>query len=169
MIAKFNDKMPVVDKPSFIADNAVITGDVTIKEDANIWYGAVLRGDIDPIVVGKGSNIQDGCILHTSEGTPCLVGDNVTVGHGVILHGCVIEDNCLIGMGATVLDGAVIGKESIVGACALVTKGKKFPPRSMIIGSPAKAVRTLTDEEVAGLHSHPVHYVEVARATEASR
>ena len=169
MIAKFNDKMPVVDKPSFIADNAVITGDVTIKEDANIWYGAVLRGDIDPIVVGKGSNIQDGCILHTSEGTPCLVGDNVTVGHGVILHGCIIEDNCLIGMGATILDGAVIGKESIVGACALVTKGKKFPPRSMIIGSPAKAVRTLTDEEVAGLHSHPVHYVEVARATEASR
>jgi len=169
MIAKFNDKMPVMDRPAFIADNAAITGDVTVKEDANVWYGTVLRGDIEPIVVGRGSNIQDGCILHTSEGTPCLVGDNVTVGHGVILHGCVIEDNCLIGMGATVLDGAVIGKESIVGACALVTKGKKFPPRSMIIGSPAKAVRTLTDEEVADLHSHPVHYVEVARATETSR
>ncbi|MBO7517261.1 MAG: gamma carbonic anhydrase family protein, partial [Spirochaetia bacterium] len=144
MIAKFNGAEPKIEKPAFIADNAVITGDVIIKEDANIWYGAVLRGDIEPITVGKGSNIQDLCILHTSEGTPCTVGDNVTVGHGVILHGCTVEDNCLIGMGATILDGAVIGRESIVGACALVTKDKVFPPRSMIIGSPAKAVRQLT-------------------------
>ena len=165
MIAKFNGISPKIDKPAFIADTAVITGDVIIKEDANIWYGAVLRGDIEPITVGKGSNIQDLCILHTSEGTPCTV----TVGHGVILHGCTVEDNCLIGMGATILDGAVIGKESIVGACALVTKDKVFPPRSMIIGSPAKAVRQLTDAEVAGLHAHPKHYVEVAKATEASR
>ncbi len=169
MIAKFNGIEPKVEKPAFIADNAVITGNVIIKEDANIWYGAVLRGDIEPITVGKGSNIQDLCILHTSEGTPCTVGDNVTVGHGVILHGCTVEDNCLIGMGATILDGAVIGHESIVGACALVTKDKVFPPRSMIIGSPAKAVRQLTDVEVAGLHAHPKHYVEVARKTEASR
>ena len=162
MIAKFNGIEPKVEKPAFIADNAVITGNVIIKEDANIWYGAVLRGDIEPITVGKGSNIQDLCILHTSEGTPCTVGDNVTVGHGVILHGCTVEDNCLIGMGATILDGAVIGHESIVGACALVTKDKVFPPR-------AKAVRQLTDAEVAGLHAHPKHYVEVARKTEASR
>ncbi|MBR0318801.1 MAG: gamma carbonic anhydrase family protein [Spirochaetia bacterium] len=169
MIAKFNEISPKIDKPAFIAGNAVITGNVIIKEDANIWYGAVLRGDIEPITVGKGSNIQDLCILHTSEGTPCTVGDNVTVGHGVILHGCTVEDNCLIGMGATILDGAVIGKESIVGACALVTKDKVFPPRSMIIGSPAKAVRQLTEDEVAGLHAHPKHYVEVAKQTEASR
>ena len=148
MIAKFNGIEPKVEKPAFIADNAVITGNVIIKEDANIWYGAVLRGDIEPITVGKGSNIQDLCILHTSEGTPCTVGDNVTVGHGVILHGCTVEDNCLIGMGA---------------------KDKVFPPRSMIIGSPAKVVRQLTDAEVAGLHAHPKHYVEVARKTEASR
>ena len=152
MIAKFNGIEPKVEKPAFIADNAVITGNVIIKEDANIWYGAVLRGDIEPITVGKGSNIQDLCILHTSEGTPCTV-----------------EDNCLIVMGATILDGAVIGHESIVGACALVTKDKVFPPRSMIIGSPAKVVRQLTDAEVAGLHAHPRHYVEVARKTEASR
>ncbi len=169
MIAKFNDIQPTVDKPAFIADNAVITGKVIIKEDASIWYGAVLRGDIEPITVGRGSNIQDLCILHTSDGTPCTVGDNVTVGHGVILHGCTVEDWCLIGMGATILDGAVIGKESIVGACALVTKDKVFPPRSMILGSPAKAVRQLTEEEIAGLHTHPRHYVEVAKATEASR
>ncbi len=169
MIAKFNDIEPKITKPAFIADNAVITGDVTIKEDASIWYGAVLRGDIEPVTVGKGSNVQELCIMHTSEGTPCTVGDNVTVGHGVILHGCTVEDNCLIGMGATILDGAVIGKESIVGACALVTKDKVFPPRSMIIGSPAKAVRQLTDAEVAGLHAHPKHYVEVAKKTEASR
>jgi len=169
MIAKFNGISPVIENPAFIADNAVITGNVFIKEDANIWYGAVLRGDIEPITVGSGSNIQDLCILHTSEGTPCTVGDNVTVGHGVILHGCTVEEHCLIGMGATILDGAVIGKESIVGACALVTKGKVFPPRSMIMGSPAKVVRQLTDSEVAGLHEHPKHYVEVAKKTEASR
>ena len=169
MIAKYNDIVPKINKPAFIADNAVITGDVTVKEDASIWYGAVLRGDIEPVTVGKGSNIQEMCILHTSEGTPCTVGDNVTVGHGVILHGCTVEDNCLIGMGATILDGAVIGEESIVGACALVTKDKVFPPRSMIIGSPAKAVRQLSDEEIAGLHAHPKHYVEVAKITEASR
>ncbi len=169
MIAKFKEKFPKIEKPAFIADNAVITGDVEIKEDASIWYGAVLRGDIEPIVVGKGSNVQDGCVLHTSEGTPCILGDYVSVGHAAILHGCRIENYCLIGMGATIIDDAVIGEESIVGACALVTKGKKFPPRSMILGNPAKVVRSLTDEEVAGLHSHPMHYIQAAKDTEASR
>lgn len=160
--------MPAIGNASFIAENAVITGNVTLKDDSNIWYNAVLRGDIEPIEVGEGSNIQDGCVLHTSEGSPCIVKDHVTVGHMAILHGCTVENYCLIGMGAIILDNAVINEESIVGAGALVTKGKVFPPRSMILGNPAKVVRELTEQEIAGLHAHAPHYVETAKTTAAS-
>ena len=128
-----------------------------------MWYGAVLRGDLAAISVGAGSNVQDGAVLHVDDGTPCVVGDHVTIGHRAVVHACKVGDRCLIGMGAVILNGAVIGEDSIVGAGALVTQGKAFPPRSMILGSPAKVVRPLTDEEVADLRPHAEAYVDLAR------
>lgn len=165
MIRKFMDKTPIIENPAFIADNAEITGETSIKENASIWYNAVLRGDISPLYVGKGSNIQDGVIMHTSEGIPCIVKDYVTVGHGAILHSCTVGSCSLIGMGAIILDKSEIGEGSIVGAGSLVTKGKIFPPHSLIMGSPAKAVRTLTEEEIAARRAQAEHYIELAKKT----
>ena len=158
---------PTVKNKAFIAPNAMVIGDVTLEEDSSIWFGAIVRGDVHRIHIGKRTSIQDLSMVHvthykdgdTSTGNPTIIGDDVTVGHSVVLHGCTIEDACLIGMGATIIDGAVIGKESIVGARALVTKNKVFPPRSLIMGSPAKVVRTLTDEEVQELYDSARRYV----------
>ncbi len=139
------------DTDSFwIAPDANLVGKVTISDDVSIWFGATLRGDNEPISVGEGSNIQDGCIIHTDPGFPCTVGKRCTVGHRAILHGCVIDDGCLVGMGATILNGARIGANSVVGACALVTEGKVFPEYSLLVGSPARVVRTLDEDEIAG-------------------
>ncbi|MDP9124499.1 MAG: gamma carbonic anhydrase family protein, partial [Pseudomonadota bacterium] len=126
---------------------------------ANVWYGAVLRGDNEWITIGERSNIQDGSVLHTDMGSPLTLGADVTVGHMVMLHGCTVGDNSLIGIQAVVMNGAKIGRNSIVGAGALVTEGKEFPDNSLIVGSPAKVVRTLTDEQAAGLRMNAVHYV----------
>lgn len=142
----------------WIAPTAVLIGRVIVKEGASIWFGAVLRGDNEPIVVGEGSNIQENSVLHTDPGCPLTIGTNVTVGHNVILHGCVIGDNSLVGMGATVLNRAVIPANSLVGAGALVTEGKTFPERSLIVGSPAKAVRALDDAAVEGLTKSALNY-----------
>jgi carbonic anhydrase/acetyltransferase-like protein (isoleucine patch superfamily) len=152
---------------TWIAPTASVIGNVTMGEDVSIWFGAVVRGDVHYITIGDRSNIQDLSMVHVthykkedmSDGNPTIIGNDVTVGHRVMLHGCTIEDACLIGMSATILDGAVIGKESIVGAGALVTKNKKFPPRSLIMGSPAKVVRELTDAEVAELYASATRYV----------
>jgi carbonic anhydrase/acetyltransferase-like protein (isoleucine patch superfamily) len=154
-------RQPVIHASAFIAPNATVLGDVTVGEDASVWYHSVLRGDINRIVVGRGSNIQDGSVLHLTAELGCVVGEYVTVGHMAMLHACTIGDECLIGMGAIVLDGAEIGARSIVGAGALVTQGKKFPPGSMILGSPAKAVRELTPEEQSGLREWAERYVRL--------
>lgn len=154
---------PRIHPSAFIADSATIIGDVEIGENASIWYGAVLRGDINRIVIGPGSNVQDGCILHLADDYPCLIGSLVTCGHAAILHACTVEDEVLVGMRATVLDGAVIGRRSIIGAGALVTGKTIIPPGSLVLGSPAKVVRTLSPEEQEGIQQWAHKYVEGSR------
>ena len=148
---------------AWVADSAQIMGNVELAEDTSIWFGAVVRGDTEVIRIGRGSNIQDGSVLHADIGQPLTIGDNVTVGHQVMLHGCTIGDGSLIGIGAIVLNGAKIGKGCIVGAGALVTEGKEFPDGSMIIGSPAKAVRELSQPQQDALKMSAIHYIENAR------
>jgi carbonic anhydrase/acetyltransferase-like protein (isoleucine patch superfamily) len=142
-------------------------GDVELAQDVSIWFGTVLRGDTETIYIGKGSNIQDGSVLHADVGKPLHVGENVTVGHKVMLHGCTIGDGSLIGIGAIVLNGARIGKGCLVGAGSLVTEGKEFPDGSMIMGSPAKVVRELSAEQKQGLLNSAKHYIENARRFKA--
>jgi len=168
MIHKFKETLPQVEQGTWIAPSADVIGDVTIGKDCSIWFGCVVRGDVHYISIGERTNIQDLSMIHVthykngdkSTGNPTIIGNDVTIGHRVMLHGCTIEDACLIGMSATILDGAVIGKESIIGAGALVTKNKKFPTRSLIMGSPAKVVRELNDAEVAELYASAERYVE---------
>lgn len=153
--------MPKIHPTAWVAPGAFVRGDVTIDEQANIWYNAVLRADQEKITIGKGTNVQDNCVLHGDAGCDVTVGEWVTVGHGAILHGCTVEDNCLIGMGAIVLDGAVIGRNSIVGAGALVTKRTIVPEGSMVLGSPAQVKRALAPEEIEHLRSGAEHYVKL--------
>ena len=153
---------PRVAEGAWVADSAQVMGNVELGEDVSIWFGSVIRGDTEVIRIGRGSNIQDGSVLHADIGKPLDIGENVTVGHKVMLHGCTIGDGSLIGIGAIVLNGARIGKGCIVGAGALVTEGKEFPDGSMIIGSPAKAVRELTPEQQQGLVWSARHYIENA-------
>ncbi|MDX1972334.1 MAG: gamma carbonic anhydrase family protein [Candidatus Sumerlaeia bacterium] len=159
-IIPFEGRIPKIHPTAFIAPTAIIIGDVTVEEGASIWYGAVLRGDLDPIVVGKNSNVQDNSVLHTATGSPCIVEENVTVGHMACLHGCLIQSGSLIGMMATVLNDAVIGRDSIVGAGAVVAERKTFEPRQLIIGVPAKAVRELTDADVKNSYENTARYVK---------
>lgn len=154
---------PRIASTAWVADSAQVMGNVELAEDASVWFGVVIRGDTETIRIGRGSNIQDCSVLHADIGKPLTVGDNVTVGHKVMLHGCTIGDGSLIGIGAIVLNGAKIGKGCIVGAGALVTEGKEFPDGSMIIGSPAKVVRELTAEQQAHLSLSALHYIENAR------
>lgn len=166
-VYELDNVAPRIAESAWIADSAQVMGNVEIAEDASVWFTAVLRGDTEYIRIGKNSNVQDGSVLHADIGMPLVVGENVTVGHQVMLHGCTIGDNCLIGIGAVVLNGAKIGKGSIVGAGALVTEGKEFPPGSMILGSPAKAVRELSAEQQQRLAMSAEHYVENARRFKA--
>jgi len=154
---------PRVTPSTWIADSAQVMGNVDLAADSSVWFGVVIRGDTESIHIGEGSNIQDGSVLHADMGKPLVIGKHVTVGHKVMLHGCTIGDGSLIGIGAIVLNGAKIGKGCIVGAGALVTEGKEFDDGAMILGSPAKAVRTLTPEQQAGLKLSALHYVENAR------
>lgn len=155
---------PTIDPEAFIAEGAVIRGDVRIERNASIWYNAVLRGDVDSIAVGEGSNIQDGCVVHVDRGCPVRIGRNVTVGHGAIVHGCTIGDGTLVGMGAIILNGAVIGEGCIVGAGALVTQGKHIPAGTLVVGSPARTVRAVTPEEREHNLANAQLYIEEARA-----
>lgn len=148
---------------AWVADSAQVMGNVSLGTDTSVWFGTVIRGDTESITIGRGSNIQDGSAMHADIGMPIVLGENVTVGHKVMLHGCTIGDDTLIGIGAIVLNGARIGKNCLVGAGALVTEGKEFPDGSMIIGSPAKAVRPLTPEQIASVRQSARHYVENAR------
>ena len=154
---------PRVAGTAWVAENAQVMGDVVLGEDASVWFGVTIRGDTDTIAVGEGSNIQDGSVLHADENKPLTIGRHVTVGHQVMLHGCTIGDESLIGIGAVVLNGAKIGRNCLVGAGSLVTEGKEFPDGSMIMGSPAKAVRQLTPEQIEGLRWSARHYIDNAR------
>jgi carbonic anhydrase/acetyltransferase-like protein (isoleucine patch superfamily) len=159
---RLGDRVPILpaDDEYWIAPTATVLGNVTLKKNASIWFGAVLRGDNDPIVIGENSNIQDNAVLHTDHGQPLTIGDNVTVGHMVMMHGCTVGDGSLVGIGSIVLNGARIGKCCLIGAGALVTEGKEFPDFSVVMGSPGKVVRTLTPEQAAGVAAGSMHYVE---------
>ena len=157
---KFLRRQPRLGKGAFIARTAVVIGDVTLGAYSSVWYSAVLRGDINRIVVGHHSNVQDNAVLHLADDFACVLGNWVTVGHGAIVHACRVGDECLVGMGAVILDGAVIGKQSIIGAKALVTQGTKIPPGSLVLGAPAKVVRKLTKQERAGLKWWAQKYVD---------
>ena len=164
---QLDDDVPQVHPSAFVADSAQVMGRVTLAEDASVWFGAVLRGDTELITVGRGSNIQDASVVHADVGYPVVIGERVTVGHQVMLHGCVIGDESLIGIGAVVLNGARIGKHCVVGAGSLVTEGKTFPDGSLILGSPAKVVRQLTPEQIEGLRRSAAHYVANAQRYKA--
>jgi carbonic anhydrase/acetyltransferase-like protein (isoleucine patch superfamily) len=159
---RFLSKPPTIGKGVYIARGAAVLGDVTLGDYSSVWYNAVVRGDINRIVVGHHSNIQDNAVVHLADDFPCLIGNFVTIGHTAIVHACTVGDEVLVGMGAVILDGAVIGEQSIVGAKALVTQGTKIPPGSMVLGAPAKVVRALTVEERAGLKHWADKYVENA-------
>jgi len=157
---RFLSRKPKIGKGVYIARGAAVLGDVTLGDYSSVWYNAVVRGDINRIVVGHHSNVQDNAVLHLADDFPCIVGNYVTIGHSAVVHACTVGDEVLVGMGAVILDGAVIGKQSIIGAKALVTQGTKIPAGSMVLGAPAKVVRALTREERAGLRYWAQKYVE---------
>jgi len=157
----------LIDDTAYVAPNATILGQVELGAEASVWFGCVLRGDIDPITVGPRTNVQDLSMIHTDEGAPCTVGAGVTVGHRVVLHGATIGDGALIGIGAILLNGATVGEQAVVGAGAVVTEGQEIPPRHLALGVPAKVVRELTDEELHRLKHAADHYVDRARAFRA--
>ncbi|PTY02545.1 gamma carbonic anhydrase family protein [Opitutaceae bacterium EW11] len=163
-LAAHLSKTPDTTAANWVAKNATLVGDVTLGPKSSVFYGAVLRGDIARIVVGEGSNIQDNAIVHLADDLDAVIGSWVTVGHGAIVHACTIEDECLIGMGSTILDGARVGARSIVGAGAVVTPRTVIPPGSMVLGAPAKVVRQLTDEEQKGLKKWAEKYTHVSAA-----
>lgn len=155
--------VPAIDPSAFVAEGAIVIGDVAIGPGSSVWYRSVLRGDVMHIRIGRNTNIQDACVLHVHQKTlPCLVGDEVTVGHGAILHACTVKDRCLIGIGALVLDEAVIGEESVVAAGSLVTPGTVFPPRAFVMGRPAKVVREIAEKDLAWIKESAANYVRYA-------
>ena len=155
----FLRRKPKLGKNVFIAQTAVVIGDVTLGAHSSVWYHAVLRGDINRIVIGHHTNIQDNAVLHLADDFACIIGNYVTVGHSAIVHACTVGDEVLVGMGAVILDGAVVGRQSLIGAKALVTQGMKIPPGSLVLGAPAKVVRKLTREERSGLKHWATKYV----------
>lgn len=162
-IYEVDGKTPQISESAWVADSAQVIGDVVLGDAASVWFGSVLRGDTASLHIGARTNVQDHCVLHADVGIPLTLGEGVTVGHSVVLHGCTVGDESLIGIGAVVLNGARIGRHCLVGAGALVTEGKEFPDGSMILGSPARVVRTLTPEQIQGLKDSAAHYVENAR------
>jgi carbonic anhydrase/acetyltransferase-like protein (isoleucine patch superfamily) len=156
-------RWPTLADDVFIAEGAMVIGDVTIEAGASVWYNAVLRGDIAPIRVGRGSNVQDGAVLHVDEGVPCVVGEHVVIGHGAVVHSATVGDGCLVAMHATLLSHSSIGAESIVGANALVPEGKEFPPRSLIVGVPGKVLREVRDDEAQGTRENARRYSAYAQ------
>lgn len=166
-IYQLDDWTPQVAPSAWIAESAEVMGRVAIGAEASVWFGSVLRGDSESLTVGEGSNIQDLSVLHADEGLPLVIGRHVTVGHKVMLHGCTIGDESLIGIGAVVLNGARIGRNCLVGAGALVTEGKEFPDGSLIVGAPARVARPLTPEQIEGLRQSAQHYIDNARRCRA--
>ena len=158
------DIFPQIPESAWVAPGAYVIGDVHLSEESSVWYAAVLRGDTEPIRIGARSNIQDGCILHADPGFPAVVGEGCVVGHNAVVHGCEIGDNCLVGMGATILNGAKVGEGSIVAAGAVVPEGREFPPRSLIVGIPAKRVGAVSEEQTADIEHGASEYIERAAA-----
>jgi carbonic anhydrase/acetyltransferase-like protein (isoleucine patch superfamily) len=164
MIRTFQGIKPKIAKSAFIEETAVVIGDVVIGEDCSVWFNSVIRGDVNYIRLGDRTNVQDLCVLHVTHDTaPLVIGTDVTIGHNVVLHGCTIKDRVLIGMGAIIMDGAVIGEDCVVGAGALVTEGTIVPPKSLILGSPAKVKRPVTDKELAWIRESAQNYIKYAR------
>ena len=160
MIYEFGNNTPTLHKDSWVASNAILIGKVILKKDANVWFNVVLRGDIEIITIGEGSNVQDGSVFHTDPGCPLTLGKGVTVGHMVMLHGCAVDDNTLIGIGSTILNKTKIGKNCIIGANTLIPENKTIPDRSLVLGSPGKIVRQVTDKEIEEIKENAKHYVE---------
>jgi carbonic anhydrase/acetyltransferase-like protein (isoleucine patch superfamily) len=158
MFYDLKDKKPQSSGENWVAPNATIIGDVTLEKNSSIWFNAVLRGDLENIHIGEGSNVQDGSVLHTDPGYPLKVGKNVTIGHLVMLHGCTIEDNSLIGIGAVILNNAKIGKNCIIGAKALIAENKEIPDDSLVVGSPGRVLRKVTEEEKKAVIENTKHY-----------
>ena len=164
MIRIFQGIKPTIAKSAFIEETAVVIGDVVIGEDCSVWFNSVIRGDVNYIRLGDRTNVQDLCVLHVTHDTaPLVIGNDVTIGHNVVLHGCTIKDRVLIGMGAIIMDGAVIGEDCVVGAGALVTEGTVVPPKSLILGSPAKVKRPVTDQELAWIKESAQNYITYSR------
>ncbi len=161
-VFSLEDTVPQVHETAWVAESATVIGHVRLEANASVWYGAVVRGDNEPIVIGQGSNVQDGSVLHTDLDCPLIIGADVTVGHQVCLHGCTIGDGSLVGIQAVVLNRARIGRRSMVGAGSLVTEGKEFPDDSLLMGSPAKVVRVLSAEQAERVRLSAVHYTEKA-------
>lgn len=159
-IYQLGEHAPQIDPSAYIADSANVIGKACIEANASVWFEVTIRGDNEPISIGENSNVQEGCVLHTDPGYPLTVGRNVTVGHQAMLHGCTIGEGSLVGIQAVILNGAKIGRNCLVGAGALVTEGKEFPDNSLIIGAPAKAVRTLSEEDIARMHGNTANYVK---------
>ena len=163
MIYQYEGITPSLPEEYYIADNATVIGDVVLKNQSSVWFGTVLRGDIEPIILGERSNIQDNSVAHTGKGAPTIIGDDVTVGHKVTLHGCTIGNNCLIGMGAILLDGCEIGDNCIIGAGSIIAQGKTIPAGSLAVGSPARVIRKLTEEDFVNIRSYADRYVDNMR------
>ena len=164
MIRAFQGIQPVIPKSAYIEDTAVVIGDVVIGEDCSVWFHAVVRGDVNYIRIGDRTNVQDLCMLHVTHDThPLVIGSDVTIGHNVVLHGCTVKDRVLIGMGAIIMDGAVIGEDCVVGAGALVTENAVVPPRSLVLGSPAKVKRPVTGKELAWIKESAQNYIQYAQ------
>ncbi len=162
-IFQIDQLVPQLAESAWVADNATVIGNVQLGDNSSVWFNAVLRGDTDRLTIGNNSNVQDGSVLHADPGFPLTLGENVTVGHLVMLHGCTVGDGSLIGIKAVILNGARIGRNCLVGAGALVTEGKEFPDGSLIVGSPAKAVRQLSEEQIANVQRAAAHYVNNAK------
>ena len=163
MIKAINGQMPNIAEDCFVAENATVIGDVTLCEEASIWYGAVVRGDADRIFIGRGSNVQDCAVLHTDKGFTLTLGEKVTIGHSAVVHGAEVEDNVIVGMHATLLNGCKIGKNSIIGAGALVREGQVIPENSLVVGCPAKILRQVSEEQIADNIWNADHYIELAQ------
>ena len=161
IVRPYDNKTPRIGARVFIAENAAVIGDVEIGDDCSIWFSATIRGDVNAIRIGRNTNVQDNCTIHvTHEAWPTTIGENVTIGHGAIVHGCTVENGALIGMGSRVLDGAVVGESALVGAGALVPEGMRVPPRMLVVGVPARVKRPLTEDELAHLENSWKNYVQ---------
>ena len=162
MIKEFEGNIPRIDESTYISESVDIIGEVTIEENANIWFGTRLRGDMNKIVIGENTNIQENSVIHIDVDYETIIGRNVTIGHGAIIHGCNIADNVLVGMGSIILNGARIGKNTIIGAGSLITQGKSFEEGVLVLGNPAKVIRKLTDEEIKSIQKSADNYVALS-------